>query len=89
MDEHDDGKLWGWMLGETFIPLPKEPMLLAGLGPPPFSVKLPNGDIRHVVHRPIDDTADHGNVRIGAFAPTLADTADAGKVRIGAFRGAF
>jgi hypothetical protein len=48
----DDGKPWGFMNGLTWVPLPKVPMLLAELGPPPFDVKLPSGHIRHVVHEP-------------------------------------
>jgi hypothetical protein len=50
--EHDDGKVWGFMSGETFVRLPKTPMLLAGMGPPPFTVKLPSGEPRHVIHQP-------------------------------------
>jgi hypothetical protein len=50
--EHDDGKLWGYMVAGIWIPLPKQPMLLAGLGPPPFDVELPSGVVRHVVHQP-------------------------------------
>lgn len=52
---HDDGKVWGWMDGDTFRPLPKGPMLMANLGPPPFDVTLPQGEIRHIIHAP--DTA--------------------------------
>jgi hypothetical protein len=29
--------------------LPKQPMLLAEMGPPPFDVQLPSGEWRHVV----------------------------------------
>jgi len=49
----DDKKPWGFITeaGE-WVELPKTPMLLAGLGPPPFHVKLPSGDMRHVVHAP-------------------------------------
>jgi hypothetical protein len=50
--ERDDGLEWGFLMRGTFIPLPKIPMLLAGLGPPPFDVVLPNKQIRHVIHRP-------------------------------------
>lgn len=48
----DDGQPWGFMSGQQWVPLPKTPLLLAELGPPPFEVKLPSGDIRHVIHRP-------------------------------------
>ena len=48
----DDELPWGFMNGEQWVPLPKVPLLLAGLGPPPFDVKLPSGEIRRVVHRP-------------------------------------
>lgn len=49
----DDGKPWGFITesGE-WIKLPKTPMLLAGLGSPPFDVTLPSGEVRHVVHKP-------------------------------------
>lgn len=46
--DHD----WGFMLGDTFRKLPVEPLLLAGLGPPPFDVELPTGEIRHVISDP-------------------------------------
>lgn len=45
---------WGYMLGDTFIELPKRPMELAGLGPPPFAVQLPTGKVRHVIEKPED-----------------------------------
>jgi hypothetical protein len=48
----DDGLVWGFMSGEVFIPLPKTPLLLAGLGPPPFQVVLPSEQVRHVIARP-------------------------------------
>ena len=48
----DDGKVWGFLEGEVFVVLPKHPMLMAGLGPPPFEVKLPDGRMRPVIHRP-------------------------------------
>ena len=50
--EHDDGEPWGFITAGVWIPLPKQPLLLAGLGPPPFDVRLPSGEIRHVVHQP-------------------------------------
>jgi hypothetical protein len=49
----DDGRVWGFLLDNgIFIRLPKTPLLLAGLGPPPFDVILPSGETRHVVHQP-------------------------------------
>lgn len=48
----DDGRPWGFLEDGAWILLPKQPLLLAGLGPPPFSVTLPDGRVRHVVHRP-------------------------------------
>ena len=49
----DDGKPWGFVTeAGQWVELPKTPMLLAELGPPPFSLKLPSGDMRHVVHAP-------------------------------------
>jgi hypothetical protein len=50
--KHDDGKRWGYWRGDGFRLLPKTPLLLAGLGPPPFSVVLPDGRTRHVVSEP-------------------------------------
>ena len=48
----DDGLPWGHIENGTWHPLPKTPLLLAELGPPPFEVKLSDGRTRHVVHRP-------------------------------------
>lgn len=50
----DDGRPWGFMNGATWVSLPKEPMLLAELGPPPFAVTLPSGAERLVVHNPVE-----------------------------------
>lgn len=52
-DDFDDGLPWGYVPenGEWYQ-LPKTPMLLAGLGPPPFTVELPSGEKRHIVHKP-------------------------------------
>jgi hypothetical protein len=50
--EQDDQLPWGWLCNGTWRALPKEPMLLGGLGPPPFSVELPSGEMRHVLHEP-------------------------------------
>jgi hypothetical protein len=50
----EDGQPWGFV-GEDGVwhRLPKTPMLLNQLGPPPFDVKLPSGEIRHIVHEPL------------------------------------
>lgn len=51
----DDGKPWGFITESgKWIKLPKTPMLLAGLGPPPFPVTLPSGAVRLVVHKPAE-----------------------------------
>lgn len=53
LTEFDDGKAWGHITDDgVWHPLPKTPLLLAELGPPPFRVKLPSGEFRHVVHNP-------------------------------------
>lgn len=52
--ETDDGRPWGFMEDGIWVLLPKIPTLLAGLGPPPFSIRLPDGRLRGVVH----DTAE-------------------------------
>ena len=50
---HDDGRPWGWVAPDgAWRALPKPPLLLAELGPPPFRVKLPSGEVRAVVHQP-------------------------------------
>ncbi len=49
----DDGKPWGFIAANgKWVELPKTPMLLARLGPPPFDVTLPSGEIRHIIHQP-------------------------------------
>lgn len=48
----DDGRVWGHIEAGVFRPLPKGPMLAAGLGPAPFDVALPDGRVRKVVHQP-------------------------------------
>lgn len=51
--DFDDGKPWGHITDDgVWHPLPKTPMLLAEMGPPPFDVVLPFGATRHVVHKP-------------------------------------
>lgn len=50
---HDDGRPWGFITADgAWRELPKTPLLLAGLGPPPFRVTLPSGNVREVVHQP-------------------------------------
>jgi hypothetical protein len=54
--DFDDGKPWGHITDDgVWHPLPKTPLLLAEMGPAPFWVKLPSGEMRHVVHRPDTD----------------------------------
>jgi hypothetical protein len=50
--ERDDGKPWGHIVDGQWWPLPKLPLLRAGLGPPPFKVTLPDQRVREVVHPP-------------------------------------
>lgn len=48
----DDGLPWGYLHPvEGWLQLPKGPGLV-DLGPPPFSVTLLDGRVRHVVHKP-------------------------------------
>jgi hypothetical protein len=57
MQARDDGKDWGFMIETTWIKLPKTPMLLANLGPPPFEVAMPGrGTTRMIVHAPAPGT---------------------------------
>lgn len=53
MEPTDDGLPWGF-IDETGVwrQLPKPPMTMAGLGPPPFAVTLPSGEVRQVIHQP-------------------------------------
>lgn len=48
----DDGRPWGHMEDGKWRLLPKLPMTRGALGPPPFSVVLPSGEVRHVIHDP-------------------------------------
>jgi hypothetical protein len=51
--EHDDGRPWGHItLDGVWHELPKTPLLLADMGPPPFWVRLPSGEMREVLHKP-------------------------------------
>lgn len=53
LEAFDDGLEWGHIdKAGAWHPLPKTPMLLAEMGPPPFDVTLPDGRVRHVVHKP-------------------------------------
>lgn len=58
----NDPQRWGFMEGDQFIPLPKQPMLIAGLGPPPFTVNLPDGRARHVIAEPIIGAAQQEGI---------------------------
>lgn len=61
-DSTDDGRPWGFLDEDgAWILLPKQPLLLAGLGPPPFFVTLPDGRVRHVVHRPANQHLPAGD----------------------------
>lgn len=51
-EKTDDGRPWGHLEGGVWRLLPKLPMTLAGMGPPPFWVTLPSGEVRHVIHDP-------------------------------------
>jgi len=54
MNPHDNGQLWGYIDREgVYRPLPKIPMLLANMGPPPFDVTLPSGEVRHIIDQPM------------------------------------
>lgn len=48
----EDEPPWGW-IDETgeWRELPKVPMMMH-LGPPPFDVTLPSGEVRHVIYKP-------------------------------------
>jgi hypothetical protein len=51
--DQDDGKPWGFINeAGKWIQLPKKPFLIAGLGPPPFWVKMAWDEMRHIVHEP-------------------------------------
>jgi hypothetical protein len=60
---------WGFILFGRFIPLPKTPMLMAKLGPPPFDVTLPGAQVRHVVVRPSCTCGEHGPCPIHTTEP--------------------
>lgn len=49
---------WGFMVDGTFVPVPREPLELGGLGPPPFDVRLPSGEMRRIVEGPAADGQD-------------------------------
>jgi hypothetical protein len=52
-DDTDDGKPWGFVNeAGRWIQVPKRPLILAGLGPPPFWVKMAWDEMRHIVHEP-------------------------------------
>ncbi len=50
---HPDGSsvTWGYMDGDVFRPLPKQPLLLHG-GTPPFDVTMWDGAVRHIIEDP-------------------------------------
>jgi hypothetical protein len=51
----DDGSIWGFIEEGAFVSLPKRPMVLANMGPPPFDVTLPSGEVRHIILEPCHD----------------------------------
>lgn len=54
----DDGKPWGFInFAGHWEELHKEPMLEAGLGPPPFTLTRHDGHVWQIVHKP-DDAPD-------------------------------
>jgi hypothetical protein len=58
-DDQDDGKPWGFINeAGRWIQVPKKPMLLAGLGPPPFWVRMAWDEMRHIVHEPEPELID-------------------------------
>lgn len=58
LEPNDDGRPWGFVEDGVWRALPKRPMLLAGLGPPPFTVELPGGP-REIIHQP--EGPQHGD----------------------------
>ena len=48
---------WGFMEDGAFVALPKMPMTMAQLGPPPFAVTLPSGEVRNIIEDPAHDVA--------------------------------
>lgn len=58
IDHNDDGRAWGWINDGVWCPVPKHPLLLAELGPPPFKITLAgSGEVRHIVHNPNGEDA--------------------------------
>ena len=57
---NDDGEPWGYIADDimSWVALPKGPMLREGYGPPPFSIKLPSGEVRRIIHMPKRDPPD-------------------------------
>jgi hypothetical protein len=52
---HGTDRRWGVILPDgTFRHIPEVPMRLAGLGPPPFDVTRPDGEVLHIVEEPTD-----------------------------------
>lgn len=55
MDPGDPNpRRWGFMLGDTFIPIPKTPCLLEDATRfPPFSIRLTGREeVRHIIYEP-------------------------------------
>lgn len=47
-----NGIVWGFMLEDQFVPLPKAPLVLGGYEAP-CDVTLPDGRVRHVIVKPV------------------------------------
>lgn len=58
-DHRDDGRAWGWIdSAGIWRVVPKQVLLMAALGPPPFSVTMAGGgEVRHIVHNPNGEDA--------------------------------
>jgi hypothetical protein len=70
----DDGREWGYINPTgAWERVPKTPMLLANLGPPPFDVTLPHtGEVRRIVHNPAEGAVGPGTADIPPRAPDAA-----------------
>lgn len=66
-----EGPDWGYIQADgNFRKLPKTPMVLAALGPPPFPVTLPSGEIRHII--------EASSLSKGADSAAIITSADPG-----------
>lgn len=51
-DRKSSVKRWGFMSGDCFVPVPKEPLVAAGYTTPPFDVVLPSRAVRRIIEEP-------------------------------------